>query len=36
MTSASHFHPVLGMVEDEPTPETKPAFHPVHGHEEKP
>lgn len=36
MTSASHFHPVLGMIETEPEPEAKPAFHPVHGHGEKP
>jgi len=30
---SAHFHPVLGMVDDEPKP--KPAFHPVHGHREQ-
>lgn len=36
MTSAepnAHFHPVLGMVPDEPKPDV--SFHPVHGHGEQ-
>lgn len=32
----AHFHPVLGMIPDEPKPAADAPFHPVHGHGERP